>query len=132
MRHPYLRVLFETTEQGVGDVNRLEVGTSVLARISLFHLATEGVRDELGAIANAQHGQATYELAQIDLESLRVVNRVGRTAQDDTNDIGVVLGELVVRHNLAKGVELADTTAYELGGLRTEIENNNLLHRIYL
>ena len=75
MRHPYLRVLFETTEQGVGGVNRLEVGTSVLARISLFHLATEGVRDELGAIANAQHGQATYELAQIDLESLRVVSR---------------------------------------------------------
>ena len=56
------------------------------------------------------------------------MNRVGRTAQDDTNDIGVVLGELVVRHNLAKGVEFADTTAYKLGGLRTEIENNNLLH----
>ena len=88
------------------------------------------MRDELCSVADAQHGETTDELAQVNLESLGVVDAVRRSAEDDTNHIGVVLRELVVRQNLAKGVELTDTTADELRGLRTEIENNNLLHKL--
>ena len=39
----------------------------------------------------------------------------------------IVLGELVVRKNLAKGIQLTHTAANELRGLRAEIEDDNLL-----
>ena len=43
--------------------------------------------------------------------------RIRRTTQDDTDDIGVVFGKLVIRHNLAEGIQFTDTTANELRGL---------------
>ena len=52
--------------------------------------------DELRTIADAQHGETSDELTQVYLERLRVMNREGRTAQDHTNDRGVVLRELVI------------------------------------
>ena len=132
MAHPYLRVLLETFEQRVRGVDSLKVGTSILARVGLFDLTTQGVTDELSTIADTQHWHTTYKLQQVDLESLRIVYRVGRTTQNYTNHRGIVLREFVVGHNLAEGVQLAHTAADKLRGLRTEIENNNLLCHTYI
>ena len=53
--------------------------------------------------------------------------RVRASAEDNTDNTGIVLRELVVRHNLAEGIKLANTAADELRCLRTEIKNYNLL-----
>ena len=108
------------------------MSTSVLTRVCLLDLTAKGIRNKLGSVANAQHRQASHKLAQVNLESLRVVNTVRRTAEDDTNDRGVVLGKFVVRKNLAEGVEFAHTTAYKLSSLRTEIQDDNLLLHKYI
>ncbi len=89
--------------------------------------------DELGAIADAQHGHATYKLREVYTESLGIVHRIGRAAEDDTDDgaglqIRLNGGKLVVRQNLAKGVQFSYTPSDKLCGLGTEIKDNNLLH----
>ena len=55
------------------------------------------------------------------------MHRIRASAEDYANNAGIVLGKLVVGHNLAEGVELAHTAADKLRGLRTEIKNNYLL-----
>ena len=127
MAHPHLRAFLESLEERIGEIDAFQMGAAILARVGLFHLATQRVRDELRAVADAQHGQTAHKLAEVYLERLGVVDRVGRTTQDDANDGGVVLRELVVRQNLAEGVQLAHTPSDELRGLRSEIKNDNLL-----
>ena len=80
MRHPHLRLLLEVLEQRIRGIDRLQVGTSVLTRVSLFDTPSQGVRDELGAIADTQHGDAPNKLRQVDLKGLRVMNRERRAA----------------------------------------------------
>ena len=125
--HPHLRVLYKSLEQRVLCVEVLQIGTSVLTGVGSLNLSAIGVADELCAIADAEHRNASHKLAQVHLEGLLVVYRVGASAEDNANHGWVVLRELVVGHNLAEGVELAYTTAYKLCGLRTEIKNYNLL-----
>ena len=61
------------------------------------------------------------------------MDRVRTAAEDDADDARVVLGKLIVGQNLAEGVQLADTAADELRGLRSEIKNDNLLlHKRYV
>ena len=60
------------------------------------------------------------------------MNRIRRSAQYHTNHRGVVFRELVVRQDLTESIKFADTPAYELRGLRTEIQNNYLLLHIIL
>ena len=132
MAHPYLRVLDKSVEQRILGIEVLKIGASVLTRVGCLNLSTVGVRNELCAIADAKHRDASYKLAQVNLERLLIVYRIGASAEDDTDNAGVVLRELVVRHNLAEGVQFAYTAADELRGLRTEIKNNNLLlHLLY-
>ena len=40
MRHPYLRVLLKALEERIRSIYRLKVGTTILARVGLFHLTT--------------------------------------------------------------------------------------------
>ena len=132
MRHPHLRAFLKAFEEWIVKVDGLQMGTSVLTAVGLLHLATQGMRDELRSITDAQHGHTTYELAQVYLEGLGIVDAIGRTAENHAYHRGVVLRKLVVGHNLAKGVQLAHPAANELRGLRAEVENNNLLHHINL
>ena len=131
MAHPYLRVLFKTFKEGVRRVHRLEISTAILTAVGLLNLSSKGMRDELCAIADSQYRDTTHKLLEINLERLRVVNRVRRATQDDSNHTRVVLRELVVGQNLAEGIQFTDTTTYQLRGLRTEIQNNNLLCHTY-
>ena len=127
MAHPHLGILFKALEERIGIVERPQMGTAILSGIGLLHLTAQGVCHKLSAIANAQHGQLAQELPQVYLESLGIMHGVRRAAQDDSYHRGVVLGELVVRKNLAERIQLAHSATYELRGLRTEIENDNLL-----
>ena len=77
MRHPHLRVLVEALEERVRGVDGLEVCTAIFAGVGLFHTAAQRMADELCTIADAEHGDAAYELREVDLERLRIVHRVG-------------------------------------------------------
>ena len=108
------------------------MGAAILACAGRFHLATAAVGNVLGAVAYAQHGHLAHKLAQVDLEGFGVVHRVGRTRENDSNYALVAHRELVVGQNFAERVELTHAAAYELGRLRAEVENDNLLlHCVY-
>ena len=85
--------------------------------LCIHDLSALSVREELSTIADAEHRDASDKLAQINLESFRIMNGVRTTAQDDTNHRWVILWKLVVRHNLAEGIKLTYTTADQLRGL---------------
>ncbi len=71
-------------------------------------------------------------LCKVYLECFLVVDGVGTSAQDHSYDRWVILGELVVGQNLTKGVQLAHAATYELGRLRTEVEDDDFLLHILL
>ena len=127
MTHPNLRASVESLEERVVQVYLLQMGAPVLTGVCLLHLASEGVADELCAIADAQHGNTAHEATQVHLERLWIVYRIRRAAEDDANNVGVVLGVLVVRQYLAERVHLADASSDELCGLTAEVQNNYLL-----
>ena len=117
MTHPHLGILLKAFEQGVLRIYCLQIGTAILTGISFFHLTSKRIGNILCAIADAEHGQFANKLVEVNLKSLRIMYRIRRTTQDDTDDIGVVFGKLVIRHNLAEGIQFTDTTANELRGL---------------
>ena len=132
--HPHLAVLLEAVEERVVEVDGREVGAPVFAAAGGLHLAAQRVTHELSAVADAQDGHASAELAEVDAEGFGVVDAVGRACQDDADDVGVAHGELVVGQNLAESVELAQAAGYELGRLRTEVQDDDflLLHILYI
>ena len=132
MTHPHLRIGLEALEQRIGSIYIFKMGTSVFATVGLFNFTTHGMGNKLCAIADAEYGNPADKLRQVDLECLRVVNAIGRTTEDDTNDRRIVLGKLIVGEYLTKSIEFAHTSANELCGLRTEIENNDFLLHDYI
>ena len=117
MAHPHLRLGLETLEEGIAGLEVLQVGAAILATVGGLHLTPIGMGDKLCAVADAEHGNLADKLREIYLESLGVVDRIGRSREDDADDGGVVLGKLVVGQDLAEGVQLADAAADKLRGL---------------
>ena len=133
MAHPHLRVRLETLEERVGGIKRLQVGPSILTGVGTFHLSTIGVGDELCAIADTQHRQTAHKLTEVDAEGLRVVHGIGRPTEYHADDRRVVGRKLIVGQDFAERVEFAHAASDELGGLRTEVEDNDfLLHVVKL
>ena len=58
---------------------------------------------------------------EVDVESIVGIHAERRTRKDDADDVGIVLWELVVRHDFTEGVEFTDTASDELSGLRTKV-----------
>ena len=83
MAHPHLRAFIEALEERVGGIEPLEVGAAILAGVGLFHPPASGVGYELRPVTDAQHRHSAHELAQICLERLWVVHRIGRPAEYD-------------------------------------------------
>ena len=127
MAHPDLRALLEATEQWIVEVDGGQVRTTIFARRCRLNLAAQHMAHVLCAVADAQHGQPTHELVEIDLESLRVIDAVGTASQDDTDDVGVGSRELVVGQYLAERIEFTQTAGNELSRLRTEVQDDYLL-----
>ena len=114
MTHPYLRAFLEAGEEAVVKVDGLQIGTPVFTGARLFHLASIRIGNELGTVADAEHRNLSHELAEVYLESLRVVDGIRRSGQDHADHRRVVLGKLVVRQNLAEGIQLSHTPPDEL------------------
>ena len=74
MAHPHLRLVFEATEQWVGSVNVLKMGTSVLPRLGALHLSAVCIGYELSSVAYTQHRIFADKSGKINLESLLVVH----------------------------------------------------------
>ena len=77
MAHPNLRVLDESLEQRILLIEMLQVGTTILTAVSSLHLTALGVREELSTVADAEYRNAADKLAQINLESFRIMNGIG-------------------------------------------------------
>ena len=105
--HPHLAVRLEAAEEEVAQVDRREMGATILAASGRLHPAAKRVADILGAVTDAQHGDAPPELTEIDTESLGVIDAVGAAGEDDTDDVRVVLREFVIRKDFTEGVEFA-------------------------
>ena len=106
------------------------MGAPVLACVGLFYLSTASIGYKLRAIADAEHRQAAHEATQVNLESLGIVYRIWRTAEDYANHITVVFRILIIWKYLTEGVELANTASDKLRCLRTKVENDNFLLHI--
>ena len=52
----------------------LQVGTTILTSVSSLHLTALGVREELSTVADAEYRNAADKLAQIYLESFRIID----------------------------------------------------------
>ena len=128
MTHPHLCVVVQSLQQGIIMLKFGQVGASVFAAAGGFHLASVGVGHELCAVANAENGQSAANTGQIDLEGTLIIHTERGSAQNNANDILVVVRELVVGHDFAEHVKLAHTAANELGGLGSEIQNDDFFH----
>ena len=126
--HPHLRVVVEAVEEGIVLADGDEVLTPVLTGACALHLAAACMGYILRSIADSEQGQTAAETGEVHLEGLGIIDGIGRAGENDADDVGVVLGILVVGQHLAEGAEFADTTGDELRGLRAEIENDYLLH----
>ena len=78
--------------------------TTVFARRCRFYSATKVVTDILCSITDAKNWISTTYLIEVNAEGFRVVDAKRGTAKDDADDIGIVLGKLVVGQNLAKRI----------------------------
>ena len=128
--HPHLTVSLKALEQWARGVYRRKIGSAVFAAVSRLHATSQCVTDELRTVAYSQHGHLADKLTEVHLESLWVVNAIGRTGQNDANHVLVSHWELVIRQNLAECVHFAQATSNQLCCLRTEVQNDNLFLHI--
>jgi hypothetical protein len=61
--------------------------------------------DQLSTIANTQYRILTDDRAQIHLKGRRIMYGIRASAEDDADDVFVILREFIVRYNLAEGVK---------------------------
>ena len=125
-------MVVETAEKRIFLVDELQMGAAILAGVGFLDLSAIDVRNILRSVADAEHGHLADKLREIDLKSVGVVHREGRTAEDDADDALVANGKLVVGQNLAERVEFADTATNQLCGLAAEVEDDDFLHNYYL
>ena len=104
-----------------------DVGRAVLAVVERDDVATELVGHQLGAVADAEDGDATGPDGRVGPGSARVVDRVRAAGQDDRPGAAPLqLGiRRVVRQELRVDVELADAPRDELGELAAEVEDDD-------
>ncbi len=127
--HPHLLVggLGRAEEQAVAlDV---EVRAAVLAAAGVGHLATELQGHQLGAVADAQDGDAEVIDAGIEAGRALDVDRLGPAAEDQPGrrpfrDLG--RGDRV-GDDLAVDVGFPDPAGDELGVLRAEVDDEDVV-----
>ena len=66
------------------------------------------------------------------MKRIVLIDAQGRTAQDDADDIFVVLGVFVIRQDLAERVQLTYAPTDQLRRLTAEIQDDDLLHSLGL
>ena len=124
--HPDGLLALDAGEQRVvrGDA---DVGRAVLAMVERDDVAAELVGHQLGAVADAEDGDAARPDGRIRPRRARVVDRVGAARQDDRARAATLelLVRRVVRQQLRVDVELADAPGDELRELAPEVEDDD-------
>ena len=105
----------------------LQVGTAVLALAGARHLPAELLRDELRAVADAEHRHAGLVHHRVDRRGPGDVDALGPAAQDQASRAasGQLLGRDRVRDDLAVDVGFAHPPGDELGVLRAEVDDED-------
>jgi hypothetical protein len=124
--HPDGLLAIDVREQAavLGDENGRG---PVLALARRLHVPAQLQRHQLGAVADAEHGQAARPDRVVGLGRTLVVDGHGPARQDHgPNPAPLQLGERrVVRQQLRVDVELADAAGDQLGELGSEIQHRD-------
>ena len=125
--HPDRLLALDPGEQRLVRGGDADVGGSVLAVVERDDVATELVGHQLGAVADAEDGDAAGPDRRVGPGSARVVDRVRAAGQDDRPgaapfQLGV---RRVVGQQLRVDIELADAARDELGELAAEVEDDD-------
>ena len=132
VRHPHLRRRRKIAHQRVLRVAHGEHRTAVLAAGSGLHLAAEGVRKVLRAVADAQQRQPAPDRRKIGRRSLGIAHREGAARENHAPHRRVDRRNPVEGVDLAIDVQLAHTPRDELRVLRPEVENDDFfLHSMF-
>src|SRR5690242_3390812 len=104
-----------------------DFGVAVLTFRSRHHLTAKLLRDEVQAVADAEHGQPEAKHSFIGRRSVPIVDRRWPAAQN--NSRWFVALDLSKRggtgQNGGKDLQLADAARNQLRVLRTEVENDD-------
>ena len=127
---PDLEGLGEFAEEWAFLAGDRQRAFSVFAFGAFFHLAAQKMTHQLHAVANAQHGHAQIEDGRIGQGSLGRVHRGGAARQDDAfgSEFLDLRGRGVVAHQGRVNVQFTNPACNDLGVLRPEIEDDDLLH----
>ncbi len=127
--HPDGQVGGELVEERVFVVDQGDFGVAVLALVGGADLAAEVVRDELQAIADAEHGQAEREDGGVGGWRIAVIDRAGAAGEHDAE--GAVGADLLERGGAGQhdgeDVLLADAAGDELCVLGAKIQDDDRL-----
>ena len=126
MRHPHRLLGGEIGKQRTGGVAD-DVGAAKFAMIRFQHLASVVVRGDLHAVADAQYGHTELKDRGVDLRRTGDVHRGWPARQDDAGGALHRGGGGMERVDLAEDLGLADAACDQLGHLRPEIKNDDLL-----
>ena len=105
-------------------------GAAVLTGDGRIDLPAVVVGDVLGAVADAEHGEAALDAGEIRRGSLGVADGPGAAREDHSADTPVEGGYLVEGMDFAVNVQFPEPAAYELGDLGTEVEDDDFLRHI--
>ena len=125
VRHPHLRLGRQSAHQRIRRGADGEHRTAVFAAGCGLHLATEGRREELGTVADAQQRQFTLDGRKIGGRGLSIPHGVGAARKDHTPHRSVERRNFVEGVDFAIDAQFADTPCDELRVLRSEVENEN-------
>ena len=98
---------FKTFEKRVLGINELQVLASVLTRTGTLYFTTIHITHQLRAVADTKYRQPSADATQVHMKRIVLIDAQRRTAQDDADDIFVVLGVFVIRQDLAERVQFA-------------------------
>ena len=104
-----------------------DLPSAVFARPGVGDFAAQRVRDELAAVADAEHGDAERKDLRGDVGGILRIDAVGPAREDDAD--GIIRPDLLYRHvagfQIAVDVEVAHPPRDELVVLSAEVEDEN-------
>ena len=120
--------VLQAVEQ-LGVATGADFGVAELAGVAGFHLAAQGLRHPLHAVADAQHRHAQAKQRRVGLV-VGFVHRVGAAREDDR--LGVKGADGVDGHvvgvQFAIDMRLAHAAGNQLRHLRAKVENEDFVH----
>ena len=132
MTHPNFEGIRKPFRERRRRASHPDSHASVLARRSRFDETAEAARHELHPVTDPKNGDAERKNAVIYVRSVRIRyalrpagnNHSDRTARPDTRRIRIP------RQNFAVNAKFANASRYQLGKLRTTVENYYVFHGI--